>query len=108
MAQCTCFVKALYGLSSNQPIEKARYERYCQRIALNSKFKTVSAALQCLPPTPAAMEQNIKRAHFQIATWLEAPNSAPPSLQPDDFGWEKDEVNHALDPIALPDKIVPR
>ena len=68
LAQCTCFVKALYGLSSNQSIEKAWYERYCQRIASNSKFKTASAALQCLPPTPAAMEQNIKRAHFKIAT----------------------------------------
>ena len=33
---------------------------------------------------------------------MEAPNSAPPSLQPDDFGWEKDEVNQGLDPITLP------
>ena len=41
-----------------------------------------------LPPTKEAFEQNVYRAHFQVAQWYRAV----------DYGWEADEINRSLNP----------
>ena len=41
-----------------------------------------------LPATTEATNENIKRAHYQIAHWHTAITGVPPNLLATEFGWE--------------------
>ena len=58
-----------------------------------------SIKLSRLPPTTEATNENIKRAHYQVAHWLTAMSGIPPSLSPNNHGWERD--GSVLKPCAV-------
>ena len=60
-----------------------------------------------LPPTHKSFSKNVKRAHFQSATWYSTMSPHPPNLDTTLYGWERDEVNKILHPIGIPDGIAP-
>ena len=45
--------------------------------------------------------ENIKRAHLQCAIWRTALQE-PPSLEPTEYGWFRDEQTKSLQPVMLP------
>ena len=48
-----------------------------------------------------AFKENIKRAHLQCAIWRKALQE-PPSLDPTEYGWLKDEETKSMQPVMLP------
>jgi len=52
-----------------------------------------STKLCGLPPTTEAFEQNVYRAHFQVAQWHSALSGNPPPLNAVDCRWEAVETN---------------
>ena len=58
-----------------------------------------------LPPTTEAFEQNMLRAHHQLAQWYSALQGDPPLLDPGEFGWETDEVNRCHMPRYMADGV---
>jgi len=59
---------------------------------------TAKPKLCGLPPTTEAFEQNVYRAHFQVAQWYSALSGNPLTLNVVDYGWEADEANKCLIP----------
>jgi hypothetical protein len=43
--------------------------------------------------TAEAFEQNVYRAHFQVAQWYSALNQDPPPINAMGYGWEVDKAN---------------
>ena len=71
----------------------------CQQLWAQKTGKSTAAPKLCgLPPTTEAFEQNVYRAHFQVAQWYSALNQDPPPLNAVDYGWEVDEANKCLIP----------
>ena len=64
-----------------------------------------------LPPTPTtdAIEQDVYRAHFQVAQWYSAMSVDPPLVNAVDYGWEADEANKCFIPpnmVEAPEQIL--
>ena len=81
----------------------------CQRLALNygkkkmgKKNITAAPALKTIPPTTEAFRENVLRAHVQTAVWKSAPLPDPPSFEPTDYGWSREESTKTLIPKTLP------
>jgi len=72
----------------------------CRQQLWTQKIEKSTAApkLCFLPPTTEAFEQNVYRAHFQVAQWYSAMSGDPPPLNAVDYGWEADEANKCLIP----------
>ena len=66
--------------------------------------KNITAApeLKTVPPTTEAFRENVLRAHIQIAIWKSAHDPDPPSLDPTEYGWVRDEATKTLTPRTLP------
>ena len=75
-----------------------------------AKLSANPPMLRSLPPTDAALELNIKRAHFAATMWKNCISGRPPQMDPCQFGWEMDEDQQILLPTMLPNgtKIAPR
>ena len=58
------------------------------------KRKIASGPLKLceIPPTSEAAEENIKRAHLQVAHWKTAITGIPPSLDPTQYGYESHSI----------------
>ena len=69
---------------------------------MGNKNITAAPALKTIPPTSEAFRQNVLRAHFQIAVWKAAPLADPPSCDPTEYGWSRDETSKTLTPETLP------
>ena len=63
------------------------------------KTETKVPKLCSLPPTSKVFEENVKRAHFQCATWRKALQESP-NLDPTEYGWCKDEETKSLQPVT--------
>ena len=64
-----------------------------------------ASRLKTVPPTSEAFKENVLRAHFQVAVWKSAPEPDPPSLDPKEYGWVRDEVTKTLTPRTLPSDV---
>ena len=53
-----------------------------------------------------AFTENVKRAHFQSLLWRDI-SLDPRSLNPEGYGWTKDEVNKTMTPTYAPENIKP-
>jgi len=70
-----------------------------QQLWAQKTGKSTAAPKLCgLPPTTEAFEQNVYRAHFQVAQWYSALSGDPPPLNAVDYGWEADGANKCLIP----------
>ena len=99
MKEGTTFLLHCYGQSKFHTLTDARKRVWKNRVAKNN---STAPKLESLPPTDAAYQENLKRAHLQAAIWRNALNEIPPQLTAEDFGWAKDDVSPKLIPTFIP------
>ncbi|CAG9769182.1 unnamed protein product [Ceutorhynchus assimilis] len=95
IAECTCFIPYCYGYKKE--VHNMSDVRYT--VCLSKKN---SPKIKKLPPTTKAFDLHIKRCHLQACIWNAAASPFPPSLNPTDYGFAKNEATHSLVPIQLP------
>lgn len=102
--QATQFAVATYGQKSCNTLNEARAKVWKTRIG---KGCSRMPKLCSLPPTDAAFQENLKRAHLQTFLWKNALKLVPQKLDPLEFGWKKD--GDMLCPTTVPSgyKLVP-
>ena len=66
--------------------------------------QSVAGALKLpsLPPTNEAFNENVARAHLQVAIWRNALQPDPPAIDPTAYGWSLAEGSKTLNPTTLP------
>lgn len=81
------FLTACYGkmYADCKSLTEYRLKMWKKKTGAGTSIK-----LSRLPPTTEAANENIKRAHYQVAHWLTAMSGVPPPLSPTDYGWEQD------------------
>ena len=90
--------------------QKAVEKLICQFFLPKTKISTVKALRwwlftkkqaksERLPPTLAALQQAILRAHYQLLVWNSDRNPNPALPSPKDFGWEWKEEDKAWIPV---------
>ena len=57
--------------------------------------------LKSLPPTSDAFEEHVHRAHYQAAVWRASMYAEPPTLDPSQYGWSRENVTNVLIPVPL-------
>ena len=97
--QATTFMAACYGQQRCENMSTARLKVWA---AKTGKGFTSTPKLCSLPPTELAFVENIKRAHLQACVWRNLKDEAPPNIDPEEYGWKRDETNKILVPITVP------
>ena len=88
--QATVFIAACYGLKTPcSSMTDCRQQQWAQKIGKSSAAPKVCS----LPPTTEAFEQNVRRAHHQVALWYSALGGDPPAMNAVECGWESDDTN---------------
>ncbi|KAG7157432.1 hypothetical protein Hamer_G005864 [Homarus americanus] len=72
-----------------------------------NKRLTLAPELRCLPPTTAAYDLHVLRAHYQIMIWRAAVEVGPPNHDPRQYGWSSDQASNLLLPVLLPSDVSP-
>ncbi|KAG0713747.1 hypothetical protein GWK47_015536 [Chionoecetes opilio] len=81
---------ACYGITTpTSSMTKIRQKLWAQKTGKS----TAAPKLCSLPPTTEAFEQNVRRAHHQVAHWYSALSGDPPTLAAVEHGWEADDTN---------------
>ena len=96
--QATHFMLACYGQQRCHSMTEARQQMWFSKV---SKSKASEPKLCSLPPISDAFEQNIARAHLQVAIWLHALDPNAPVLDPTSYGWSQEEGRTALSPTTV-------
>ena len=98
-AQATPFILACYGQSKCTSLTGER-----QKMWANKVYQSVAGApkLTSLPSTNETFNENVARAHFQLAVWRNALPPDPPAVDPTAFGWSLAEGSKTLIPTTLP------
>ena len=99
--QASSFMAACYGVSDDTSMSEARLKIWA---AKTGKGYISTPKLCSLPPTTEAFELNVRRAHLQAYLWRSL-ESDQPKLDPEEFGWKKEESNKTLIPVALCDTV---
>ena len=71
----------------------------------NGKGVTSAPKLYATPPTTEAIQENVKRAHYQAIIWQSLDSDDVPDLDPENFGWKKDMSIKSLTPVAIPESV---
>ena len=96
--QATVFIAACYGLKTPcSSMTDCRQPQWAQKIEKSS----AAPKLCSLSPTTEAFEQNVRRAHHQVALWYRD----PPAMNAVEYGWESDDTNRRLIPRNMADGI---
>ena len=98
-SQATPFILACYGQSNCTSLTGER-----QKMWANKVYQSVAGApkLASLPPINEAFNENVARAHLQLAVWRNALQPDPPAIDPTAFGWSLEEGSKTLIPTTLP------
>ena len=88
--QATVFIAACYGLKTPcSSMTDCRQHQWAQKIGKSSAAQKLCS----LPPTTEEFEQNVRRAHHQVALWYSALGGVPPAMNAIEYGWESDDTN---------------
>ena len=89
------FVVLLFDRTSSQTsIDQARKQLFCQK----------ARAIDCLPPTRAALIQHTKRATYQAGhCWSQMLTAIPVLPSPQHWGWERTDNGWAISWTDLPE-----
>jgi len=101
--ETTKFIGACYRSKSKDDLSEVRVEMWSKK--MGKKNITAAPELNTVPPTSEAFKENVLRAHFQVAVWKSVPEPDPPSLDPTEYGWVRDEVTKTLTPRTLPSDV---
>ena len=98
-AQATPFILACYGQTKCTSLTGARQKMWANKVG-----QSVAGApkLASLPPTNEAFNENVARAHLQVAVWRNALLPDPPAIDPTAFGWSLEEGSKTSIPTTLP------
>ena len=96
--QATPCILACYGQSGCHSMTEARHHMWSKKV---SKSTAGAPKLKSLPPTTEAFQENVARAHFQVAVWRHSLEADPPSLEPTNNGWCKEEGSQLLCPTTV-------
>jgi hypothetical protein len=100
------FISACYGTKVSDDMSMVRFEFWNSK--LSKKILTSAPELKTLPPTTAAFELHVQRAHYQVMIWKAAEAVGPPTeFDPTQFGWECEDATNSLLPIPLPANVLP-
>ena len=100
ISETTTFIAACYGSKVEGDMTTHRYQLWKSKMG---NTKTTSAPkLKSLPPSHNAFVQHVHRAQYQAIIWESATQSDPPDLDPNQYGWHKDEDGTTLSPTTLP------
>ena len=79
-------------------------DRVRQKMWANKVGQSVDGApkLASLPPTNEAFNENVARAHLQVAVWGNALQPEPPAIYATALGWSLEEAPKTLFPTTLP------
>ena len=100
--EATSFMATCYGQSKCESMSSARLNVW----AVKAGKGFLSAPKVCaLPPTTESFTENVKRAHFQVCAWRSVRDADPPSLEPEIWGWKRDENTKSLLPVTLPENV---
>ncbi len=102
MKQATACMTACYGQPNCKTMSDARLKVWASR---TGKGYTSTPKLCSLPPTSEAFEENVKRAHFQACVRRSVMEADPPTLDPECYGWKRDEATKSLLPTTLPNNV---
>ena len=84
--QSTHFILACYGQKRCNSMTEACQQMWFSKV---SRSKTSAPKLYSLSQTSEAFEQNVARAHLQVAIWLHALGPNPPVLDPTSYCWSQ-------------------
>ena len=91
------FLLHCYGQKNVRTLNDARKRIWKSRISKNPKTVKIAAPkLQSLPPTDEAFQENLKRAHLQVAIWKQLLNENPPAVDIELYGWTKEQYTIIL------------
>ena len=98
-AHATPFILACYGQTKCTSLTGARQKMWANKVG-----QSVAGApkLASLPPTNEAFNENVARAHLQVAVWRKALQPDPPAIDPTAFGWSREEGSKTLILTTLP------
>ena len=100
--EATTFMAACYGIKTPcSTMTECRKQQWAQKIGKS----TTAPKLCSLPPTTEAFEQNVRRAHHQVALWHSALSGDPPALNATEHGWVVDDINRRLIPRNMADGV---
>ena len=98
-AEATRFISDCYGFP-DESMTKCRIKCWQSK---NSKARKTTPSLKSLPPTEEAFGENVKKAHhIQGLVWYSALSTDPPTIDPTQYGWTRDEFDKQLVPVGLP------
>ena len=83
-AECTQFIAACYGCKNCVNMSLVHADVWSKEMAKPKLTK--APKLKSLPPTKAAFELHVLRAHVQTVIWKSANDSRPPELEPTKYG----------------------
>lgn len=96
--QASKFVAACYGHKDCSSMSEARKKSWATKVG---KGTTAIPKLKSLPPTTEAFLENVKRAHLQAAVWKHALDLDPPSLDPTEHGYVRDDSSKTMLPKSI-------
>ena len=88
--QLSNFIVACYSVTG----EQFTWSFVRQKVWSSQVGKAQSCApkLCSLPPTSESFVKNVKRAYLQACVWKQAIELYPPELNPNNYGWKKNEA----------------
>ena len=96
--QAKHFMLACYGQQRCNSMTEAIQQMWFSKV---NRSKVSAPKLCSLPPTIEAFEQNVARAHLQVAIWLHALDPNPPVLDPTSYGWSQEDRSTVLSPTTV-------
>ena len=96
--QASKFVAACCGHKDCSSMSEARKKSWATKVG---KGTTAIPKLKSLPPTTEAFLENVKRAHLQAAVWKHALDLDPPSLDPTEHGYVRDDSSKTMLPKSI-------
>ena len=97
--QAIHFMLVCYGQQRCHSMKQARQQMWFSKVR---RSKASAPKLCSLPPTSEAFEQNVARAHLQVAIWVHALDPNPPVLDPTSYNWSQEEGSTALSSTTAP------
>jgi len=98
--EATKFIAKCYGCTTTADMSDTRVQVWSRK--MGRKNMTAAPKLKTLPPTSQAFVENVRRAHFQTAIWKAALQSKPPNMNPEEYGWAREETSKSLLPVPMP------
>ena len=96
-------ISSCYGFKKNN-MSGCRINWWYQK---TSKARKSSPLPWTLSPKHEAFRENVKCAHFQVATWYSTMNQHPSNLDSAFYRWVRGEIIKILHPVGIPQGISP-